>query len=156
MLERIGIWNVGIWGERKTGAPKQKPLRARGREPTTNSSNLHVWHYPQDLHLGHISGKRVVTLTATLSFLSLPHNCRRQEELAAYSWSAALFYCIVHILRMLMLYRVICMVCGCEGLVSSLRSIWCHGNHVNAHARDATIIITFNSQAHLIQVHKYY
>ena len=50
---------------------------------------------PQDLHLGHISGKRVVTHTTTLSFLSLPHNCRRQEEPAAYSWSAALFYCIV-------------------------------------------------------------
>ena len=57
-------------------------------------TSLHVWHYLQDLHLGHISGKRVVTHTTTLSFLSLPHNCRRQQESAAYSWSAALFYCI--------------------------------------------------------------
>ena len=43
-----------------------------------------------------------------------------------------------------------------KAVVLSLRSIWCHGNHVNAHARDATIIITFNSQAQVIQVHKYY
>ena len=34
-------------------------------------------------------------------------------------------------------------------------SVWCHDNHVNAHASDATIIITFDSQAHVIQVHKH-
>ena len=37
----------------------------------------------------------------------------------------------------------------------SLRSVWCHGYHVNAHEIEATIIITFDLQAHLIQVHKY-
>ena len=37
----------------------------------------------------------------------------------------------------------------------SLRSVWCHDNHENAHASDATIIITFDSQAHVIQVHEY-
>ena len=39
--------------------------------------------------------------------------------------------------------------------VLSLRSVWCHGNHMNAHTSDATIIITFDLQAHEIQVHKY-
>ena len=43
-----------------------------------------------------------------------------------------------------------------KALVLSSRFIWCHRSHVNIHARDATIIITFNSQAHVIQVHKYY
>ena len=38
-----------------------------------------------------------------------------------------------------------------KALVFSLRSIWCHGNHVNAHARDASIIIIFNSQAHIFR-----
>ena len=32
-----------------------------------------------------------------------------------------------------------------KALVLSLRSVWCHGNHVNAHASDATIIFTFDS-----------
>ena len=40
-------------------------------------------------------------------------------------------------------------------VVLSLRSMWCHGYHVNANASEATIIITFNSQAHVIQAHKY-
>ena len=30
-----------------------------------------------------------------------------------------------------------------------------HANHVNAHASDGTIIITFDSQTHVIQVHMY-
>ena len=41
-----------------------------------------------------------------------------------------------------------------KALVLSLRSVWCHGNHVNVHASDATIIVTVDSQAHVIQVHK--
>ena len=40
--------------------------------------------------------------------------------------------------------------------VYSVRSIWCHSNQVNAHASDTTIIITFDSQAHVIQVRKYW
>ena len=40
-----------------------------------------------------------------------------------------------------------------KALVLSLRSVWCHGNHVNAHTSGATITITFDSQAHVIQVH---
>lgn len=41
-------------------------------------------------------------------------------------------------------------------VVLSLRSVWCHGYHVNACASKAKIIITFNLQAHLIQAHKYF
>ena len=37
----------------------------------------------------------------------------------------------------------------------SLRFVWCHGCHVNAHASHATIIIAFDSRAQVIQVHKY-
>ena len=40
-------------------------------------------------------------------------------------------------------------------LVLSSRSVWCQGNHVNANASDATLVITFDSQTHVIQVHKY-
>ena len=40
-----------------------------------------------------------------------------------------------------------------KALVLSLRSVWCHGNHVNAHTSGATITITFDSPAHVIQVH---
>ena len=42
-----------------------------------------------------------------------------------------------------------------KALVLSLGSVLCHGNNMNAHASDATFIFTFDSQAHLIQVHKY-
>ena len=34
----------------------------------------------------------------------------------------------------------------------SLRFVWCHGCHVNAHASHATIIIAFDSRAQVIQV----
>ena len=36
----------------------------------------------------------------------------------------------------------------------SLRSVLCHGNHVNAHASDVTITVTVDWQAHVIQVHE--
>ena len=42
-----------------------------------------------------------------------------------------------------------------KALVLSLKSIWYHGNQVNARVCDATIIITFDSQAQVIQVDKY-
>ena len=42
-----------------------------------------------------------------------------------------------------------------KALVLSLGSVLCHGNNMNAHASDGTFIFTFDSQAHLIQVHKY-
>ena len=76
----------------------------------------------------------------------------RLKEPADYSWSAVLhslysevFPKSVHILGMLLLYRLICMVCGREALVLSSRSFWCHSNHVKAAARDATIIVRFGS-----------
>ena len=79
-------------------------------------------------------------------------NWGRLKEPADYSWSAVLhslysdvFPKSVHILGMLLLYRLICMVCGREALVLSSRSVWCHSNHVKAHARDATIIVRFAS-----------
>ena len=40
-----------------------------------------------------------------------------------------------------------------KALVLSLRSVWCHVYHVNAHTSGATITITFDSPAHVIQVH---
>ena len=67
------------------------------------------------------------------------------NEAAAYSWSAVLyemysrvFPLSVHILGILMLYRLIYMVL-------SVRSVWCHSNHVNAHASEAKIIVRFTS-----------
>ena len=36
---RIGIWNVGFYGGRKTGVPGEKPSE-QGREPTTNSTHI--------------------------------------------------------------------------------------------------------------------
>ena len=42
-----------------------------------------------------------------------------------------------------------------KALVLSLRFVWCHGNHVNAYASGATVTITFDSQAHVIQIHEY-
>ena len=50
-------------------------------------------------------------------------NCRRQEEPTAYSWSVTLyelhseiFLESVHILGMPVLYQLICIACGREGL----------------------------------------
>ena len=48
-----------------------------------------------------------------------------------------------------MLYQLICMVCGREGPGVDFKV------HLNVHASDATIIITFDLQADIIQVHKY-
>ena len=79
-------------------------------------------------------------------------NWGRLKEPADYSWSAVLhslysdvFPKSVHILGMLLLYRLICMVYGREALVLSSRSVWFHSNHVKAPARDATIIVRFAS-----------
>ena len=36
----------------------------------------------------------------------------------------------------------------------ALRSVWCHGNHVTAHASDTKITLTVDWQAHVMQVHK--
>ena len=41
-----------------------------------------------------------------------------------------------------------------KALVLRLRSVWYHGNHMNALTSDATIIVKVDSQAHVIQVHK--
>ena len=41
-------------------------------------------------------------------------------------------------------------------LMLSLKSVWCHSNQANEHASDAAITITFDSQAHIIQAHKYW
>ena len=40
-----------------------------------------------------------------------------------------------------------------KALVLSLRSVWCHGNHVNARASNAILIITFDNSGS-IQVQK--
>ena len=51
------------------------------------------------------------------------------------------------------LYQIICMVCGREGPGVEFKVRLVSSNHVNAHALNATIIIIFDSQAHVIQVH---
>ena len=76
-----------------------------------------------------------------LIFLSIPHVRLLQEnksEPTGYSWSAVLYKLYtkvfpksVHILGMPVLYQLICMVY--------------HGNHVIAHASDATLIVRFAS-----------
>ena len=56
------------------------------------------------------------------------------------------------------LYRLICMVCGREGpgVKFKVHPMSRQSPECNAQASvDATIIITFDSQAHVIQVHKY-
>ena len=55
----IEIWNVGFWGEGKTGVPGEKPSKQR-RQPTTNST--HIWRRCRDLNLGHIGGGWVLSL----------------------------------------------------------------------------------------------
>ena len=40
----IEIWNVGFWGEGKTGVPGEKPLRAKER--TNNKLNPHMASMP--------------------------------------------------------------------------------------------------------------
>ena len=78
-------------------------------------------------------------------------NWGRLKEPADYSWSAVLhqlysevFPKSVHILGMLLLYLYAWCVAA-KALVLSSRSVWCHSNHVKAHARDATIIVRFAS-----------
>ena len=52
----------------------------------------------------------------------------------------------VHLLGIPVFRVLICIKCDkAKVLVLSLRSVWCHGNHVNAHASDTTIIIRFAS-----------
>ena len=47
------------------------------------------------------------------------------------------------------------MICGCKGPGAEFKVRGCQGNHVNTRASDATISITFDSQAHVIRVHKH-
>ena len=54
-----------------------------------------------------------------------------------------------------MLYQLICMVCGREGPGVEFKVCLMQSNNVNAHTSDATIIISFDSQADVIQVKKY-
>ena len=73
--------------------------------------------------------------------------CGRQEEFAGYSWSAALYKLYtkvfpesVHLLGIPLFCVLIYMECD-KAKILVLMSVWCHGNHVNAHASGATIII---------------
>ena len=57
-LVELKFENVGFWGEGKTGV-RGKNLSEQRREPKTNSTN--IWHWCQDLKVGHIGGRRVLS-----------------------------------------------------------------------------------------------
>ena len=50
--------NVGFWGGRKTGEPREKPSE-QGREPTTNS--IHIWRQVRESNPGHIGDRRALS-----------------------------------------------------------------------------------------------
>ena len=52
-------------------------------------------------------------------------------------------------------FWLICIVCARNGPGAEFKVVWCYRNHVNSYASDATIIIAFDSQTLVIQVHKY-
>ena len=90
-------WCLECWrlrGEENWSTQIKTSQSKRAR--TNNRFNQQVYMYgttSRTCTLAILVG-RELSHTTTLSFLSLPHNCRRQQESAAYSWSAALFYCI--------------------------------------------------------------
>ena len=65
-------------------------------------------------------------------------HCGRLKEPATYSWSAAL--CSLSFVVPTNMHSMNGMWPP-KVLVLSWRSVWCHSNHVNAHASDSTIII---------------